>query len=68
MTTLVIRENNLQSKQILDYARTRSSVTAVEKKKSSEELQQAVKACQGVTVDAFFDELDSRLKQHYQNA
>ena len=37
-------------------------------KSSKKDFYQAVKACNGTSVDAFFDELDGRLKKHYINA
>ena len=67
MNTLVVNKNNFQTKQVFDYDQTPSTMPIIEKRSSSKKFQQAVEACRGVTVDAFFDELDNRLKKHYQN-
>jgi len=66
MTTIIIEENSLQAKQLLEYIKTLPFVTVVKEKKSN--FQKAAEECGAVSVDAFFDELDDRIKKHFNHA
>ena len=59
MTTVLIDNNNVQAKGFVEYARSLPFATVVEKKS----FEEAAKECNSVTVDAFFDELDSRIEK-----
>ena len=66
MTTIVIEESSAQAKQLLEYIKTLPFATIVEKKKKS--FHEAAEECDAVQVDTFFDELDNRIKKHYNHA
>ena len=66
MTTVIIEENCLQAKQLLEYIKTLPFATVVEEKKKT--FEEAAKECNAVTVDEFIDELESRIKSHFNNA
>lgn len=66
MATIIIEENTPQAKQLLEYIKTLPFATLVEEKKKN--FNEAVKECNAVTVDEFFDELDRRIKKHYKDA
>jgi hypothetical protein len=66
MTTVMIEDNNVQTKRFVEYARTPSAtMIGTEKKKSFEE---ACAECNAVTVDFFISELENRVKQRYRDA
>ena len=63
MTTVFIDNSNIQTKSFVEHARSVPFTTVeTERKKSFEE---AVAECNGITVDAFFDELDKRIKKRF---
>ena len=66
MTTVFIEENSPQAKQLLEYIKTLPYVTVVEEKKKS--FREAAEECDAVTVDTFFDELNDRIKKHFDHA
>ena len=66
MTAIIIEDSSLQAKQLLEYIKTLPFVTIVEKKR--EGFSEAAKECNAVTVDTFFDELDNRIKNKFNNA
>ena len=66
MTTIIIEENSLQAKQLLEYIKTLPFATVIEEQKKS--FSEAVAECNAVSVDAFFDELDDRIKKRFENA
>ena len=66
MTTIIIEENSLQAKQLLEYIKTLPFATVVEEKKKH--FREAAEECNAVSVDAFFDELDDRIKKHFNHA
>ena len=66
MTTVIIEDNCLQAKQLLEYIKTLPFATVVEEKKKT--FEEAAKECNAVTVDEFFDELDLRIKKHFKHA
>ncbi len=61
MTTIIIEENSLQAKQLLEYIKTLPFVTVVEENKKS--FQEAAKECNAVPVKVFTDELRHRIDQ-----
>lgn len=60
MATIIIEENNLQAKKLLEYIRTLPYATVVEEEKK--DFHKAVEECNAVSVDVFFDELDNRIR------
>ena len=66
MTTIIIEENNPQAKQLLEYIKTLPFATVVEEKKKG--FREAAEECNAVSVDAFFDELDGRIKKRFNHA
>ncbi|SHE82211.1 hypothetical protein [Dysgonomonas macrotermitis] len=66
MTTIIIEENSPQAKQLLEYIKTLPFATVIEEKKKS--FREAAAECNAVSVDAFFDELDDRIKKRFVNA
>lgn len=65
MTTIVIEDNSLQARQLLEFIKTLPYATVLEEKNSS---RKAVEECDTITVDAFFDELDDRIKKRFKHA
>jgi hypothetical protein len=63
MTTIIIEDSSPQAKKLLDYIKTLPFVTVVEEKQK--DFRTAARKCTAVAVDEFFNELDSRLKEHY---
>ena len=61
MTTIIIEENSLQAKQLLEYIKTLPFATVVKEKKSS--FQEAAEECGAVSVRMFTDELRRRIDQ-----
>jgi hypothetical protein len=68
MTTLIINDNSPQAKHFLNYAKTLPFAKVVEESDTKKDFQKGITESKGVSVDAFFDELDNRLKEHYRNA
>ena len=66
MATVIIEESSSQAKQLLEYIKTLSFATVVEKRKDS--FHEAAAECNAVPVDTFFDELDNRIKKHFNHA
>jgi hypothetical protein len=65
MTTIVIEENSLQAKRLLEYIKTLPFATVVEEKKKKS-FSEAAEECNAVTVDTFFDEVDARIRKRFQ--
>lgn len=63
MTTIIIEENSLQAKQLIEYIKTLPYVTVIEEKKKS--FREAADECNAITVDTFFDELDDRIRKRF---
>ena len=63
MTTVIIEDNSVQAKSFVEYARTLPFTTVIAEKKMS--FEEACKECNAITVDAFFDELDERIKKRF---
>jgi len=61
MTTVLIEDNHVQAKSFVEYARTLPFVTVVTEKKKH--FEEACQECNAVTVDTFFDELNSRIEK-----
>ena len=66
MATVIIEENSAQAKQLLEHIKTLPFATIVEEEQKS--FSEAAKECNAVTVDEFFDELDNRIKKHFNHA
>ena len=66
MATVIIEENSTQAKQLLEHIKTLPFATIVEEKQKS--FSEAAEECNAVTVDEFFDELDNRIKKHFNHA
>ena len=64
MTTVIIEEDSLQARQLLEYIKTLPYATVVEEKSFCE----AAKECDAISADAFFDELNNRIEKHADNA
>ena len=63
MATVIIEDNHVLAKSFVEYARTLPFATVITEKKKS--FDEAVSECNGITVDAFFDELDERIKKRF---
>ena len=63
MTTVYIDSANAQATSFLEFARTLPFATVVEEKKKS--FEEACAECGTISVDAFFDELDERIKKRF---
>ncbi len=61
--TLKINLNSPQAISFMSYAETLPFV-AVEKR-NGKTFEEAVKECNGISVDEFFDELDERIKRRF---
>lgn len=66
MTTIIIKDDSIQAKQLIEYLKTLPFAKVVEDEKMS--FEEAVEACEAITVDEYFDELDKRIKAHFNNA
>lgn len=66
MTTIIIKENTLQAKQLIEYIKTLPFATVVEGDEKT--FQEAVEECKAISVDEFFDELDDRIKKRFDHA
>ena len=66
MTTIIIEENSPQAKQLLEFIKTLPYATVIEEKKKS--FREAAEECNSVSVDTFFDELNDRIKKHFDHA
>ncbi len=63
MTTVIIEDNSLQAKLLLEYIKTLPFATVIEDDKKS--FREAAEECNAVSVDEFFDELDNSIKKRY---
>ena len=63
MTTVIIEENSLQAKQLLEYIKTLPFVTVVEEKKKS--FRKAAAECNAVPVSVFTGELRRQIDEHF---
>ena len=63
MTTIIIEENSLQAKQLLEYIKTLPFATVVEEKKKS--FSEAAKECNAVPVSTFVGELHRQVNEHF---
>ncbi|MDR1781039.1 MAG: hypothetical protein LBR50_09985 [Tannerella sp.] len=64
MTALLIDSSSIEAQSFLDFARTLSFVKSIESvaEPSPTSFRQAAAACNATSVDAFFDEVDSRIR------
>jgi len=62
MTTVLVKNNSVQARSFIEYARMLPFATVVEKKK------EAVAECNGRPASEFFDELRYQVKKHFENA
>lgn len=62
MTTIIIEDNSLQAKQLLEYIKTLPFATVIEEKGKS--FEEAAVECNAISVDEFVDELKGRIKAH----
>ncbi len=65
-TTIIIDDNSIQAKQLIEYIKTLPFVKIVDDKKNT--LEEAATVYGSVSVDEFFDELDNKIKEHFKNA
>ncbi|NLJ00585.1 MAG: hypothetical protein GX371_05480 [Bacteroidales bacterium] len=61
MTTIIIEENSLQAKLLLEYIKTLPFATVIEEDKKS--FREAAEECNAVPVRVFTDELRRRIDQ-----
>jgi len=66
MTTVFIEDNSAQATSFVEYARTLPFTRVVAEKKMS--FEEACAECNAVTVDYFFDELNSRIEKWADHA
>ena len=62
MVTLMIDEESAQAKRFLEYAYTLPFTKVMEEKK---DFHKALKDCNAIPADEFFDELEHRLDKYY---
>ena len=65
-TTIIIDDNSIQAKQLIEYIKTLPFAKVVDNKKNT--LEEAAAEYGSVSVDEFFDELDDKIKEHFKNA
>ena len=63
MTTIVIEENSLQAKQLLEYIKTLPYATVIEEKKKN--FREAAAECNAVPVSVFISELHHQIDKHF---
>ena len=63
METVVIEDKCVREKRFIRHARALPFAAVVTENKMS--FEEAVAQCNGITVDAFFDELDERIKKRF---
>ncbi len=63
MTTIIIEENSLQAKKLLEYIKTLPFATVVEEEKKS--FHEAAKECNAVPVSAFTAELHRQIDKYF---
>ena len=63
MTTVIIEENSAQARRFVEFARTLPFATVVEAEAQKKSFRKASAECGAVSVDAFFDELDERIRK-----
>ena len=68
MTTVIIREDNLQAKQFIKFVRTLPFAEVKRERKKPQSAWDKAIAEGAVTVDEFIDELQRQLREHYDNA
>jgi hypothetical protein len=66
MTTMIIEDNSAQAERFIEFARTLPFATVVETKKKN--FEEACVECDAVSVDYFFDELNSRIEKWTDHA
>jgi hypothetical protein len=66
MTTIIIESNNVQARHFVDYARTLPFAKVVEEKRKS--FEEVAMDCNAVSLDVFFDELNSRIEKWDEHA
>jgi len=65
MTTVIIEDKTREGRQLLELIKGHKSVIAVENVGSKKSFQEASAECNATSVDAFFDELDQRIKKRF---
>jgi predicted HTH domain antitoxin len=63
MATVMIEDKDVQTKRFVEYACLQPYATGVAEKKMS--FEEAAIECKGISVDAFYDELDERIKRRF---
>jgi hypothetical protein len=61
MTTVLIEGNSVQAERSVEFTRTMPFATVIEEPKKS--FEEACAECNAITVDEFFDELNSRIEK-----
>ncbi|MDL2255365.1 hypothetical protein LJC38_02115 [Parabacteroides sp. OttesenSCG-928-K15] len=64
MTTIIIEENSLQAKRLLEYIKTLPFVTVVEEEKKKS-FQEAAEECNAVPTSTFIGELHRQIDEHF---
>jgi hypothetical protein len=69
MTTIIVDNNSEQAQSFIEFARTLPFVKSIETSpvKPSADIDMAAAECNATTLDAFFDELDNRIKKRFSN-
>ncbi|MFA7493014.1 MAG: hypothetical protein WCZ43_05815 [Proteiniphilum sp.] len=63
MTTIVINEENLQGKRLLEYIRTLPYAAVIEERKQS--FSEAVEECNAVPVSTFVGKLHRQIDEYF---
>lgn len=64
MKTILIEENSLQAKELLEYIKTLPYAIVLDSENKT--FHEAAEECKAVSVDNFFNELDERIKNHFK--
>lgn len=65
MTTIIIKDDSIQAKQLIEYLKTLPFAKVVEDEEMS--FEEATEACGAVSVDEFIDELREQVDKYFKN-
>lgn len=65
MTTIIINNDSIQAKQLIEYLKTLPFAKVIEDEKQT--FDEAAEACEAVTVNEFIDELREQVDKYFEN-
>ncbi len=72
MATVIIEGNSPQAMGLLEFIKTLPFAKVIEEPKAAatpkKSFREAAAECNSISVDAFFDELDNRIRKHFNHA